>query len=56
MDSDAEVLISAAKLGGLPYAIHFRAGVFGSGLLTLSRCVGACAEVCVEYRRVGAQS
>lgn len=40
VDSDAEVLMSAAKLGGLPYAIHFRSGVFGSGLLTLSRCVG----------------
>ncbi|GFR41930.1 hypothetical protein Agub_g2723, partial [Astrephomene gubernaculifera] len=37
VDHDAQILISAARVGGLPYAVHFRSGVFGSGLLTLSR-------------------
>ncbi|GLC47066.1 hypothetical protein PLESTB_001272600 [Pleodorina starrii] len=37
VDSDAHVLASAAAQGGLPYSMHFRSGVFGSGLLTLSR-------------------
>ncbi|PNW79113.1 hypothetical protein CHLRE_09g401145v5 [Chlamydomonas reinhardtii] len=36
-DCDVDVLISAAKLSGLTHATHYRSGIFGSGLLTLSR-------------------
>lgn len=36
-DGDAELLMQAAARGGLAHAVHFRSGVFGSGLMTLSR-------------------
>ncbi|KAG2429655.1 hypothetical protein HYH02_013994 [Chlamydomonas schloesseri] len=36
-DCDVDLIISAAKLSGLTHAHHYRSGIFGSGLLTLSR-------------------
>ncbi|GIL78649.1 hypothetical protein Vretifemale_8059, partial [Volvox reticuliferus] len=37
VDADARILATAAEQGGLTHCMHFRSGVFGSGLLTLSR-------------------
>ncbi|KAG2429617.1 hypothetical protein HXX76_010849 [Chlamydomonas incerta] len=36
-DCDVDLIISAAKLSGLVHATHYRSGIFGAGLLTLSR-------------------
>ncbi|EFJ43945.1 hypothetical protein VOLCADRAFT_106613 [Volvox carteri f. nagariensis] len=36
VDTDVRILASAAEQGGLSHCMHFRSGVFGSGLLTLS--------------------
>ncbi|KAJ9525799.1 hypothetical protein QJQ45_009322 [Haematococcus lacustris] len=37
VDSDAEQLMSRARGSGLAHSIHFKSGMFGSGLVTLSR-------------------
>lgn len=37
VDADAQILIKAGKAAGLLHCTHFRSGVFGSGLVTLSR-------------------
>ncbi|KAF6255870.1 Endonuclease/exonuclease/phosphatase [Scenedesmus sp. NREL 46B-D3] len=37
VDADAQLLIRAGRAAGLTHATHFRSGVFGSGLVTLSR-------------------
>lgn len=37
VDADAIMLIRAARRAGLVHATHFRSGVFGAGLVTLSR-------------------
>ncbi|GLI65104.1 hypothetical protein VaNZ11_008512 [Volvox africanus] len=37
VDWDVRILATAAEQGGLTHCMHFRSGVFGSGLLTLSR-------------------
>lgn len=37
MDSDAQLLIKAGRAAGLSHSTHFRSGVFGAGLVTLSR-------------------
>lgn len=37
VDGDAQALITAGRAAGLAHATHFRAGIFGSGLVTLSR-------------------
>ncbi|WIA29868.1 hypothetical protein OEZ86_012337 [Tetradesmus obliquus] len=37
VDADAQALIRAGREAGLAHATHFRSGVFGSGLVTLSR-------------------
>eukprot|EP00798_Chlamydomonas_sp_ICE-L_P032240 gene32239-16805_t len=34
---DAKLLMESAAKGGLSHSIHFRSGMFGSGLVTLSR-------------------
>lgn len=43
--SDADKLVACAQQAGLKHAIHFKSGVFGSGLVTMSRCV-LCVYVC----------
>jgi sphingomyelin phosphodiesterase 2 len=40
VDSDVEMLVAYARTAGLEHAIHFKAGMFGSGLVTLSRWGG----------------
>ena len=37
VDSDAQLLIRSAKAAGLQHCTHFRSGLFGSGLVTMSR-------------------
>ena len=37
VSADADALTAAGRAGGLPHAVRFRSGPFGSGLLTLSR-------------------
>lgn len=37
VDGDARDLQAAAKQAGLVHSVHFRSGMFGSGLVTLSR-------------------
>jgi sphingomyelin phosphodiesterase 2 len=37
VDADAQLLIHGAKSAGLKHCTHFRSGVFGSGLVTMSR-------------------
>lgn len=40
VDQDADLLISAAQQAGLSHSVHFKSGIFGSGLITLSRYAG----------------
>jgi sphingomyelin phosphodiesterase 2 len=62
VDDDAQLLIRAARGAGLIHATHFRSGIFGAGLVTLSRhpilrhafwryAAGgyACAIACGDY-------
>ncbi len=37
VDRDAQLLMAAGQQGGLVHSMHFRSGIFGSGLVTLSR-------------------
>eukprot|EP00878_Enallax_costatus_P034654 GHUV01038440.1.p2 GENE.GHUV01038440.1~~GHUV01038440.1.p2 ORF type:complete len:122 (+),score=40.74 GHUV01038440.1:259-624(+) len=37
VDADAQALIKAGKAAGLLHCTHFRSGMFGAGLVTLSR-------------------
>jgi sphingomyelin phosphodiesterase 2 len=37
VDADAQTLIRAGKAAGLTHCTHFRSGIFGAGLVTLSR-------------------
>eukprot|EP00197_Chlamydomonas_leiostraca_P002447 CAMPEP_0202859754 /NCGR_PEP_ID=MMETSP1391-20130828/1736_1 /ASSEMBLY_ACC=CAM_ASM_000867 /TAXON_ID=1034604 /ORGANISM="Chlamydomonas leiostraca, Strain SAG 11-49" /LENGTH=527 /DNA_ID=CAMNT_0049538823 /DNA_START=99 /DNA_END=1682 /DNA_ORIENTATION=+ len=37
VEADAQLLIDACATAGMPYAIHFKSGVFGAGLVTVSR-------------------
>lgn len=37
MAADAEHLLACGRQGGLRHGIHFKSGLFGSGLVTLSR-------------------
>lgn len=37
VEADAQHLIASAKAAGLSHAVHFKSGIFGAGLVTLSR-------------------
>ncbi|KAG2484861.1 hypothetical protein HYH03_016347 [Edaphochlamys debaryana] len=37
VDADVQLLTSAARQAGLTHCMHFKSGVFGSGLVTISR-------------------
>jgi sphingomyelin phosphodiesterase 2 len=37
IEDDADRLLEAASVGGLEHGLHFKSGLFGSGLVTLSR-------------------
>jgi len=37
VDTDVRLLMAAGKAAGLVHGVHFRSGMFGSGLVTMSR-------------------
>ncbi len=37
VDKDAQLLLAAGKAAGLAHGVHFRSGMFGSGLVTMAR-------------------